>query len=326
MLIGLFNQRQNTVNTPHDIVHGLESVNNIRKLLSFDNYIGKNAPKPTLDHPISKYLPNEQNDFAQLMGQKGEGSTVDNIIQKGIEHAPELLGLRSIFKGKLPITSKGITEKLSKDKQLALNQAKTEYGNLFNSAKEQGITHAMPPQSALDNRARITANSQNKHNRALNEYIQNPTLENAHWAQSELGALDRHMDSLANKNGLTPTQLKTQKAVQKTRDDIKKEMFSNNAFGKNPKMADEYNALSNKYKNNVIPYTRLNELSEVEAKRMKPGTAVNSLLNDDQFMIELSKRYPGLFLHKPGTRKAIIGAGVLGGTIGGYKGIKDLLK
>src|SRR5579872_2722881 len=82
VMIGLLNQRQNVVNTPHDIIHGLETVNNIRKLLSFENYIGKNPPKPELTHPISKFLPNEHNDFAKLMGQEGTPSTGSWLIQK----------------------------------------------------------------------------------------------------------------------------------------------------------------------------------------------------------------------------------------------------
>ena len=174
IMIGLLNQRQNVVNTPHDIVHGLESINNIRKLLSFDN------PNPVPTHPISKYLPEEHNNIEKLMGQTGTPSTTDWLLQKGIEHAPELLGLRSLFAGKLPITAGGIVKKLSKDKSAAINQASKEYGNLFSDAQKEGITHVMPPQSARANRARITSNTENKYNKALNEYLNDPTLENAH--------------------------------------------------------------------------------------------------------------------------------------------------
>jgi hypothetical protein len=326
IMIGLLNQRQNVVNIPHDTVHGLESLNNIRKLLSFENYIGKNPPKPTLDHPISKYLPQEHYNIEKLMGQEGTPDTTDWLLQKGIEHAPELLGLRSLVAGKLPISTKGIVNKLSKDKQAAISQAKTEYGNLFSDAEKEGLTHVMPPESARANKARITANTQTKHNKALNEYIKTPTLENAHWAQSELGALERHMEGIANKNGLTPTQTKTLKAVQETRKDIKDQMFSNHYLGSKPHLADRYSQLATKYKENVIPYTRLQELSEAEANRMLPKTAVNKLLNDDQFKIELAKKYPGLFLHKPGTKKALVAASTLAATLGGYKGIKELLK
>jgi len=325
VMIGLLKQRQSVVNTPHDIVHGLESMNNIRKLLSFKNYIGKNPPKPNLNHPISQYLPNEQNDISKLMGQEGTPSTESFLIQKGIEHAPELLGLASIAR-KVPLTAKGIMKQMSKHKKEAIQNAKTEYGGLFNEANQQGLTHVIPPKSALDNRAMITANSQSRHNRALNDYIQKPTLENAHWAQSELGSLERHMDAIADKNGLTPTQHKTLKAVKKARADIKKEMFSENALGSNPELGQKYQDLSNKYREEVVPYTRLEELTETEKKKMLPKNAVNKLLKDDQFMIELSRRYPGLFLHTPGAKSVGKGALKVGAGIAGYEGVKKLIK
>ena len=48
------------------------------------------------------------------------------------------------------------------------------------------------------------------------------------------------MDAIADKNGLTPTQHKTLKAVKKARADIKKEMFSENALGSNPELGQKY--------------------------------------------------------------------------------------
>lgn len=328
IMIGLLNQRQNAVNLPHDIVSNLEqqgkkfgeSINSILPL-PINKNLSKNIPYKN----ISEYLPNEQNDISKLMGQEGTPSTGSWLIQKGIEHAPELLGIASLARG-VPITSRGIMSRMSGHKQNSLNEARTEYGNLFNEANQQGITHVIPPESAARNRRRITANSQGKHHRALNEYLQNPTLENAHWAQSELGSLERHLDSIANKNGLTPTQHRALRSAQQTRNDIRREMFSNNALGANPELAEQYQNLSNQYREHVVPYTRLEQLSETEANRMRPKTAIKELLNDDQFMIELARRYPGLFLHTPKAKKTIGTALTLGAGIGGWEGIKKLLK
>lgn len=329
LMIGLFNQRQNFVNTPHDIVHGLETVNNIRKLLSFENHIGKNPTKSDLTHPISKLLPYEQNNYEQLMGQKGKGTILDRLIQKGVEHAPEIAGATGLLRTaatRFPISSRGIINRMSAHKTHELQHARTEYGNLFNEANQQGITHVAPPHSATANRTRITANSQAKHHRALNEYLNNPTLENAHWAQSELGSLERHLDSIANRNGLTPTQHRTLRAAQQARNDIRNEMFSNNALGSNPALGERYQTLSNQYREHVIPYTRLEELTEAEHARMRPKTAVKKLLKDEQFMIELARRYPGIFLHTPSAKKVKNTALGIGATIGGYEGIKKLIK
>ena len=103
-------------------------------------------------------------------------------------------------------------------------------------------------------------------------------------------------------------------------------MFSKHYLGGNEDLAKRYNDLATKYKEKVVPYTRLTELSEAEANRMRPKTAVKNLLNDEQFRIELAKHYPGLFLHRPGTKRALISSGLLGASLMGYKGIKELLK
>jgi hypothetical protein len=326
IMIGLLNQRQNLVNMPHDIVQNLENTgqgisNALDKTMGFDKF---NLPKP--EYKISDYLPNEQNDFAKLMGQKGTTSTGSWLIQKGVEHAPELLGIAQLLRRGLPITAKGIMNKMSKHKQSALNEAKKEYGQLFNEAGQQGLTHAIPPVEILKNRKLINQNSSSKYHRSFNEFLQDPTLENAHWAQSELGALERHLTNLEMKIGLTPIQHKTLKAVNEARQQIKQSMFNNNVLGANPELAEKYGQLSNKYKEKVIPYTRLEQLSETESKRMLPKNAVKELLKDDQFMIELSRRYPGLFLHKPGVKTFRKGTAKIAAGVAGYEGLKKLLQ
>ena len=156
--------------------------------------------------------------------------------------------------------------------------------------------------------------------------MQNPSLENAHRAQSELGALERHMDSIANKNGLTPSQHKTLKAAQQTRSDIRQAMMGEEGLGLNQDLAQRYQELTNQYREQVVPYTRLQQLTEAEQNKIRPKTAVKELLNDEQFRIELAKRYPGLFLHTPKAKSFRNSALGLAATIGGYEGLKKLAK
>lgn len=334
IMIGLLSQRQNLINTPHDIAKNLEGQGrsfeeSINKTLPLEQYIGSNKLPFSSNEKrksISEYLPHEQNDFSKLMGQEGTPSDISWLIQKGIEHAPELYGIATLAK-KLPaVTSKGIINKLSGHKKEAKELAQSEYGQLFKEASDEGITHVIPPEAVSKNRHRIIANSQGKYNKSLKEYLQNPTLENAHWAQSELGGLERHLNSIGEKNGLSPSQHKTLKAVEEARRSLKEEMFSKNVLGSNEQLGKKYSELSDKYRKNVIPYTRLEALTEAESNRLKPKNAVDQLLKDDQFMIELSKRYPGLFLHTPKAKKlksTALGTGV---AIGGWEGLKRFLK
>ncbi len=277
---------------------------------------------------IAERIPHQKEfNYAEALGQPGEGTFADKAIQKGIEYLPEIAGGRAVLK-ELPVTSKGILTKLSKEKTKELAHAKKEYGSLFEEASEKGLTHAIPEESIIKkimgSSNEIVKNSIPKYHTSLKKYLEVPTIENAHWAQSELGALQRHLDKISQKNGLTPSQVRTYKSVKETRENIKKAMFSHNSLGKNPKLALEYEKLANKYKENVIPYTSLEDLSEFEAGTLRPKTAVKNLLGDEQFMIQLAKKHPGIYLHTPFAKKLGWGAAGLTG-IGGYEELKKLL-
>ena len=57
---------------------------------------------------------------------------------------------------------------------------------------------------------------------------------------------------------------------------------------------------------------------------MRPGTAVKDLLNNEEFMIQLAKKQPGIYLHKPLAKK--VGYAGLGATgLLGYEELKKLL-
>lgn len=134
--IGLLNQRQSLVNTPHDLVKNLGEQGNkfnqeLNKKLPLEKYLGKNTPK-NKDYNLSQYLPHEQNDFSKLMGEKGSPSTLDKIIQKGVEYAPELfLGGKLLTSGvskiapNLTSKTKDIFNKKNIEKLLKTKEQKT---------------------------------------------------------------------------------------------------------------------------------------------------------------------------------------------------------
>lgn len=254
-----------------------------------------------------------------VMGEQRPG----DVLWEDIGAIAPLIAAPETIGAKVPsLTARGLMKQLSKEKSKQYAIAKTDYGNLFNEAAGQGLTHANPSKVITKNQTEIIKNSQPKYHTSFKEYMANPTIENAHWAQSELGALERHLDKIAQRTGLTPSQIKTYKAVQESRKAIKKAMFSENALGKNPALAMKYEQLADKYKKNVIPYTSLEDLSEFEAKRLRPKTAVKNLLNDEEFMINLSKKYPGIFLHTPRAKQIALGTGGLLG----YEELKKILK
>ena len=258
-----------------------------------------------------------------LMGepQKGDQLWQDVGTAASLVAGPEMAGVR------VPsVTAKGIVKDIVADKAKYLGQAQKDFGDLFSSAAEQGFTHAPPLKSVTKHQAEIVKNSVPKYHKSLQKYLADPTIENAHWAQSELGALTRHLDSVSKKVGLTPSQVKTYKAAVEARKGVQDSMFSKNALGDHPFLGEKYNTLRNKYREEVIPYTRLEEGSEFEGGKMLPKNALKGLMSDDEFMIQLAKRYPGLIAHKPGIKKIAGYVGAGGGSLLGYEELKKLLR
>ena len=115
VLIGLTHAGRGLHNLPHDIVHLGDVVG---------SKIGRMFGAPELqdkDSDWASYLPYDTQSYADVWGQQGQGTPADNMIQKGIEIAPDVIGglnaLRSLRL--LPhLTRKGASKSLVKAREL----------------------------------------------------------------------------------------------------------------------------------------------------------------------------------------------------------------
>jgi hypothetical protein len=99
ILIGLAKGGHQALNLPHDIVKMVED-----RLAEMGNQMNKSLPptfspmmKPILK--LSDYIPQQQDyDFPSMLGQKGEGTLMDKLVQGGVEYLPEILGGRALLR------------------------------------------------------------------------------------------------------------------------------------------------------------------------------------------------------------------------------------
>jgi len=108
VLIGLTHAGRNLHNLPHDLTSLAEWP------------IEKLRGKP-FEHPLSSYLPNDTQNYADVFGQKDAGTSLDNVLQKGVEIAPDIIGgvnmLRSLKL--LPhLTRRGASKNLVKAREI----------------------------------------------------------------------------------------------------------------------------------------------------------------------------------------------------------------
>jgi hypothetical protein len=292
-----------------ELGHGvLNAPGNIRDYLEKKDIVSHNAPSFRLPESV---LPKDYN-YAEALGAEGNkpGDELLRGLPKGAALAP-LAEIIPAITAKVPgITNSSIINQLSKHKAGAIENAKIGYNGLFNDVKNMGVDKVKIPEMQTSD---IIKHSQPKYHEALKTYLNDPTFENAHWAQSDLGFIVRHLQKVDEKSGLSSTQHKTLKNALAAQNRLKKSMFENEAFEESPHLKNKYNELSGEYVKNVVPYKQLEELNDYENKRITPNKAIKSLLNNDEFMLGIGQRYKPQLLANKALRSNI--SKILGGSI-----------
>jgi len=285
-----------------ELGHGILSApGNVRDYLAKKDVISQNTPSMRLPESV---LPKDF-DYAQGMGVKGQqpGDSLLRSLPASVAMAPAGELMTSATESMAPIlakapgiTNKSIANSLSRDKSAAIQKAMADYGNLFSDVKNAGINKIPPPKMDVYD---IVKHSQPRHHEALKEYLKNPTFENAHWAQSDLGFIVRHLKKIDEQGGLSSTQHKTLKNSITAQNRLKKAMFKDDFVEEHPELESRYNQLSGEYAENVVPYKQLDDLNQYEHKKMTANNLVKSLFKDDEFMLGLGRKYyPRLLANK----------------------------
>lgn len=213
--------------------------------------------------------------------------------------------------------SKKIASNLLRDKDAIKNAYNQKYTALFDKAAKKGVTHVPSPEINMN---KIENSGMPRHYKALEEYIAEPTLENAHWAQSGLGGLERKLEKIAEGQGLTPPQTKAYNEVKRAKKEIQEAMFSNNKLGAQPKLAKEYQKISEGYASDVVPWKSARGLEDFRRGELKASDLTNKLRANKKFMAQLGSAYPSLKINaiaRSPITKVVIGSGL---------GIEGLMK
>ncbi len=120
VLIGLTHAGRNLHNLPHDIASGVDYLG---------SGIGRMFGAPEFQNGktshLANYLPYDTENYSHVLGQKGEGSQLDNLLQKGVEYAPDVIGGLNALRGLkiLPhLTRKGASKNIVKARELGKNR------------------------------------------------------------------------------------------------------------------------------------------------------------------------------------------------------------
>lgn len=116
ILTGLTHAGRGLHNLPHDIASSVDYLGS-----GIGRALGAKEFQDGQSSHLASYFPYDTNSYADVFGQKGQGTQADNLIQKGIEYAPDVIGginaLRSLKL--LPhLTRKGASKNIVKAREL----------------------------------------------------------------------------------------------------------------------------------------------------------------------------------------------------------------
>lgn len=224
------------------------------------------------------------------------------------------------------LTNKALAQRLGAIKGREESTASQGYKDLFNQVKDRGLAEAPLKKPNVDF-DELKGSLLSKYKRGVDRFQDNPTIENAHQLQSDLGGMMRDIKKKSPE--VTSGQREAYADIKDAQKRIRGSMYSHLNNSGNRDLANQYQQLTNNFRENVIPY-RTKALEGYSKGEVKPSSLVRKTLGNEKFMLDkgnkinelrmrdaLNKMFGSKFVKYP-LEGALLGAG-------GY-GIYDTLK
>lgn len=203
--------------------------------------------------------------------------------------------------------AKSILKKEASNKQIASE----DYGKIWEKSQDLGLndlSHSMPE---VDFQT-ISKYSPQKSVKGLLEFSENPTLQNAHNAKSDLLKIQKNLNL---KTTLNTAERQHKKAVDEAIDSIEGNMFKNKEGSVNKDLLNEYKKTQNDYRENVVPYTTNKAIQAYKRKELSKKELIESL-SKGKFAAQKGEEHPELLRRKLAVHLAK-GLGIGGGLLYG---------
>jgi hypothetical protein len=197
---------------------------------------------------------------------------IENLIKSAKENKDRLMEILGGGKS-LEQNKKGLAKDIKNAYEMRKKEASEIYNPIFEELGESRVPY---------NEYKGISDSAIKEydrdlNKMHNKFILNPTVENAHKLQSQLGSATRDLQNLDSSGKLTLSDRNAMQlyrdAQSSLRDDIDKFLSS-----KSPDIADRYKFATQNYAENVVPYTSSTNLSKI-SKGNITNPSTNALVN-----------------------------------------------
>lgn len=256
----------------------------------------------------TQYEPGQQGTIDKALGKQTTRTTSaieDALIASVLHMAPEAISNINPFKYTPKNVAKNIINTGEKNKEIYSQK----YNELFNDAENQGFDDALNNVD-IDMKT-IKKYTPSKKIVGVEEFNNNPTLQNAHVAKSDLMKVENKLNSQTSLNKGERNQLK---AISDAISSLKSNMFRDAKGNLNEDMLGKYNTIQRGYANDVIPYKN-KSINKYKRNEISSKELINSLKRGE-FAAKKGANHPELFMPEK-IKAALTALGIGTGIIGG---------
>lgn len=183
-------------------------------------------------------------------------------------------------------TAKSLANRLVARKNELEDIYRNAYGNLFKKIDSSGLGEkSIYPKGVRfkikeSYKKELAEDLSPKDRKRLNKFYRNPTVENAHYAQSALGKKANILENrMTSSSVINPDDKDMYFALLKARNQIKDKMASFLKSNKKPEILEEYGNLGDSYKRNFVPFSS-RDIRKFEEGKINSNTLIKNILSN----------------------------------------------
>jgi hypothetical protein len=211
-----------------------------------------------------------------VMGEDSEGN---RMTSAALGAALPVAG--KVVKGLSDLKSKNIARNVVKGFKNAESQSAKEFQDIFKEVKDRDIKKMHPIEAKMN---LLTKEGDQKYIHSLHEYNKNPTIENAHSAQSDLAKYAKKIGKPENK-----LERDARNEAKNISDELRQNMMMHLHKTGNIDLALRYHTARDSFKHEVGPYLNSKALKDLMRNDLRAKNFANKIAEEESFMTKLGQ-------------------------------------
>jgi hypothetical protein len=272
------------------------------------NLLPKSVP-----NAIKNIIPEDTTESINQLFDKPQRAG-ESLLRGTMRNLPSLIPSSELASIMNPrnLTHSGIARNIVQEQNRQIGTHSRLYNNLFRDAERAGINEVPISNHLIDSNLNFIRQYKSPRDyRSLENFRENPTLQNAQSATSDLKVIMRSLDEKSKKSSLTSEERHLYDAADHTVRHIENNMFLNPQGELNHTLSNRHSAINHSYRENVVPYRYNKNIQDYIDRKITPTQLVNSL-STGEFAVKKGRNHPAIKIRNS-IPKAVLGTGSLGG-------------